>query len=239
MAAKRNRANWTRERTCLDCGLVEHVRKDNQSERCRYCAARRNGANGGPILLPRLKIPCAHCGKNVERTPASLARRPAEKIYCSVTCKHSSQRDVRSCVECGKSFTVGKSRKAGGSTNSSGRFCKRSCYNTYLARTDHDPERGHHWKAIRAEALKLTPFCVSCGSTKRLQVHHIVPYRITKDNDQDNLVPLCPKDHKRAEYEVIALERAGVAPWVIKLLIGSKFSALRKQRLDQMEAQNV
>lgn len=37
--------------------------------------------------------------------------------------------------------------------------------------------------------------CWICGSTENLQAHHIVPWHIQPDNDDDNLVILCRKCH--------------------------------------------
>jgi hypothetical protein len=39
-----------------------------------------------------------------------------------------------------------------------------------------------------------------------LEVHHIVPFRLTYDNAQDNLIPLCKRCHKIVEYVFLDLE---------------------------------
>ena len=54
-------------------------------------------------------------------------------------------------------------------------------------------------KKIRNIAIKKAPFCAICGTTKNLQVHHIIPFRYTNDNSQSNLIPLCIKHHKKIE----------------------------------------
>ena len=38
-------------------------------------------------------------------------------------------------------------------------------------------------------------------------MHHIIPYRLTCDNGQDNLIPLCLKHHKIAETAFLEIER--------------------------------
>ena len=42
------------------------------------------------VQANRLTVPCAHCGKSVERTPSELARRQA--VYCSPMCTQAAQR---------------------------------------------------------------------------------------------------------------------------------------------------
>jgi hypothetical protein len=54
------------------------------------------------------------------------------------------------------------------------------------------------------------PFCAVCGTTKRLQVHHIIPFRLTQDNSKANLVPLCVTHHRWIETMFVDTERFGV-----------------------------
>lgn len=56
-------------------------------------------------------------------------------------------------------------------------------------------KRSSSWAKIRAQHLEDEPFCQWCGSTKDLQVHHVIPF---DDNpalelDQTNLITLCEK----------------------------------------------
>lgn len=56
----------------------------------------------------------------------------------------------------------------------------------------------------------------------RLHVHHIVPYRLTHDNDNANLIPLCPKCHKNVELvSVGAMNDSGVNPLEIMPVIAA------------------
>ena len=54
-------------------------------------------------------------------------------------------------------------------------------------------KRSPQWSKIRNEHLKSNPTCVSCGSTKTLEVHHIKPFHIFPELelDQTNLITLC------------------------------------------------
>jgi 5-methylcytosine-specific restriction endonuclease McrA len=129
----------------------------------------------------------------------------AKRRFCSKAC-FTSKID-RTCKECGKAFQVPASVLSG-KTNASANFCCRPCYENWLCRTNPDPSRGYGWRQIRLEARRLAPFCAYCGTTKGLQVHHIIPYRLTADNAHDNLIPLCRKHHKSVETDFLEMERA-------------------------------
>lgn len=38
--------------------------------------------------------------------------------------------------------------------------------------------------------------CTECGATERLQLHHVIPYRISQCNKPDNLLTLCDACHR-------------------------------------------
>lgn len=46
-----------------------------------------------------------------------------------------------------------------------------------------------------------------CGTNKNIQVHHIIPFRLTFNNNINNLIPLCTKHHKKIEYITIDVLR--------------------------------
>ena len=71
-----------------------------------------------------------------------------------------------------------------------------------------DGYRGTDWREARKLALKTQMFCAICGTMKNLHVHHIVPYRLCKSNDRDNLITLCPSHHmfiERLTDSIVAL----------------------------------
>ena len=41
---------------------------------------------------------------------------------------------------------------------------------------------------------------------KGIQVHHAIPFRLTRDNSQANLFPLCVKHHKIVESIFVDIE---------------------------------
>jgi len=54
-------------------------------------------------------------------------------------------------------------------------------------------KRSNLWHELRDAHLKKQPVCQICGTSKDLQVHHIVPFnfRRSMELDPDNLVTLC------------------------------------------------
>lgn len=56
-------------------------------------------------------------------------------------------------------------------------------------------QRSPKWTNIRKEHLSRFPKCAACGTTKDLEVHHIIPVHVdaTKELELDNLITLCSK----------------------------------------------
>jgi hypothetical protein len=182
---------YTKERICSDCGKVETIRKDSTALRCRSCASSIAGKKGVLTIKSRTKhTPCKHCGIKI--------RAKLNYNFCSVDCRKKDSHTNRTCKQCGESFQVRK-KSITSNTNASGNYCSRPCYEKWMCKTDRTTGRGSQWKKSRDEAIKKTPFCFICGTNKKLEVHHIVPFRLTNDNSQINLSVLCKKHHKVVE----------------------------------------
>lgn len=179
-------SRWTRERICADCGKIEHVRKDNEGVRCAPCAKRRCGEKGAAF----------------HRMKAEERRRNAKpkQLQLRLRAPRALKRVTRLCKQCKKLFVVPRSVLSG-KTNASGNFCCRPCYNEWLCDTERTSGRGSRWASIRRSVLKKFPFCAWCGTRHHLQVHHLVPYRLTQNNAEDHLIPLCRACHKRIEHQ--------------------------------------
>ena len=174
--------NWTRQRSCSECGKVEAVRKDSKSTRCKSCAARGNAASGRVKAVADAAARATFC-------PVCGSKKHKTDSYCSVACRLTVVRVDRACKCCGVTFQVPRSR-VNGKSNASANFCSRPCYEKFLCRTGRVTGRGSQWLKIRTRVKAVAPFCACCGTTKKqLQVHHIVPFRLTFDNSDQNLIP--------------------------------------------------
>jgi len=200
MNSPRVRPRGRRQRVCVDCGRSEFVRSDNAAVQCHRCSSRLKGAKGNEARRrARPRRICEGCGSTFHTSPSGFRR------YCTKTCRRESKRVRRQCAYCGHTFELLQSALCG-KTHAAGRFCSRSCYHAHLCRTDRVHGRGSRWASIRREAIRRTPFCVLCGTTRRLDVHHITPYRLTRDNGQGNLIPVCKRCHKAVETIFVDLE---------------------------------
>lgn len=54
-------------------------------------------------------------------------------------------------------------------------------------------ERSHKWPAVQKLHLKFHPVCECCGSSKKLNVHHMKPFHLFPELELDlnNLITLC------------------------------------------------
>jgi membrane protease subunit (stomatin/prohibitin family) len=70
-------------------------------------------------------------------------------------------------------------------------------------------ERGEEWEKIRKQIYKRDNWtCQECSKTKcRVEVHHKVPWRISKDNSPENLETLCKSCHKKKDNLLIKKEK--------------------------------
>jgi 5-methylcytosine-specific restriction endonuclease McrA len=71
--------------------------------------------------------------------------------------------------------------------------------------------RGPGWERVRQQVLKRDNFtCQHCGARNDIHVHHIIPYRKTKDNSLSNLITLCRSCHTKMDMAFIRKEKEGL-----------------------------
>lgn len=118
------------------------------------------------------------------------------KQFCSIACKSRFSRTERMCKNCGKAFTICKSILK---SNATGNYCSRPCY---IAKMTTGLTRNKNgFRTISERIRRTNPRCALCGTKKRIHIHHIEPYRYTKNNSLDNLIPLCIAHHKVVEIQ--------------------------------------
>jgi 5-methylcytosine-specific restriction endonuclease McrA len=188
-------------RTCLECStprpLTEYHRQSNaplgRRARCRQCVNPRalrykEVHSEGPAFEDRT---CAHCSRVFRFYSALDKARPGQGKYCSMACKSASGRKTVQCEKCGAPFVAWLCKKR--------RFCSLECAGRITLST---LSRGPHlygsrpWREIRASIIERDGgHCLRCLSTLRLLVHHIVPWRVSRDNSPDNLATVCKSCH--------------------------------------------
>lgn len=146
--------------------------------------------------IGKIPVVCDYCGNTFMRYAGNV--KPTTKLhFCDKECKNSYYKaDVleRTCQYCGKIFTIYSS--VVNDSNSSGNFCSSRCYWDSM-------KKSRKFYAGFNEAKKKyfsgRQFCAVCGTTKNIQIHHIIPNRLTQDQRKQNLIPLCPLHHIRIE----------------------------------------
>lgn len=70
---------------------------------------------------------------------------------------------------------------------------------------------GPHWNEIRKKVYARDGYkCRACGVTnKKLNAHHILLLRVSKTNDERNLITLCDSCHKIVEEKGLKLLKSG------------------------------
>ena len=159
---------------------------------CPECSAKGYAhSRGGSVELV-----CMNCGKTFRRPRANAT---GKKQFCGIECMRAYEQTRwtdRICKQCGKHFRVRISSIE--KSNASGNYCSRFCYD----RAQH-LEGSRAWKGgferVKRKFFSGVQFCAICGTTKKIHIHHIIPFRYTQDNSVENLIPLCAGHHSQVE----------------------------------------
>jgi len=159
------------------------------------------------------EIKCRVCGKLFSAYKCFLPRRK----YCSIKCRNVGNgremegRDLggsikKICPICKKEFRTFKSFDSECCSDK----CRHILHREKIKGEKHplwigggNAWRGCDWKYIKLLVLERDNYqCRVCGKTKRLHIHHKVPYRISKDNSLENLITLCMSCHMKEERKL-------------------------------------
>ena len=188
---------------CAYCGKTFFKKPSNSmfawTNQIKYCS---RACYGLAETKPSNKI-CPICNKNFKSKCWDT-----KAIYCSHKCLGIAQsKPLPTCEICGKE--VKKHHR---------RFCSRACKIEWYQRENVYNYLGEDvkrlfpvdlvfWMERAKEIRERDRVCQHCGKTPKqnrraLDVHHIVPYRISKDNSPSNLISLCRVCHKKADHNL-------------------------------------
>lgn len=160
---------------------------------------------------------CAICGSTFRCHPNRTWQACSRK--CGRTLKSINGRAWIKCAYCGKDMFVPRSR------NEKHEFCCRKCYLLWKERESMGEKNRNWkggsssdgcrrvntqaWKRLRKQVLDVCGNkCALCGrSDKPLSIHHIVPYRICREDKIENLVPMCRSCHSFVDNKKDVLVR--------------------------------
>lgn len=192
--------------SCPVCNEQRMARKDSlkkSSGTCGSCQSKLNSKKNRPNRKTGKYENCLNCNQSFW-----LYRHLFDqKKYCSKSCadaaKTTYQKEIRSCKSCNGFFLFSMKPNS----NSSGNYCSLSCRNKGYLREGFKKNRSG-WKRIRNEFIKNgNDFCSNCAIPDKIQVHHLIPYRISKNNHDMNLVSLCAKCHSKIEHLTWKIEQ--------------------------------
>lgn len=176
-------------RACKKCGEWFADSGYNRTL-CNQCSDRAGHERKGKV-----RVICGNCGKEFGRYASNVK---GKTNFCSRACMEESRKgEVRSqkCEYCGKPFTVYAS--AVEKTNAAGRFCSKVCYHKSMTIDEERVYTG--FEVAKKKYFRGAQFCAVCGTTKRINIHHIIPNRLTHDQSRENLIPLCAAHHPMIE----------------------------------------
>lgn len=167
------------------------------------------------MLSVKIKTVCSTCGKVVERWPCEVKLSKSGLFFCSKGCSNkyfAKPHETnpcwkgglieKRCLNCGVLFLVYPYRAE------TAKFCSNKCWHVY--------HKGRHnrgwierealpqytsfgnWLEMREKVLERDEHkCHKCGSTEKLVVHHLLPFRVVMDHKIENLITLCKTCHMR------------------------------------------
>lgn len=165
----------------------------------------------------KIKRICENCGKEFEIYESSLKSSNSSGKFCCRKCynlylktlvgtknKHYTSVEVK-CANCGKLINKTPSKIKQYKNMFCSYKCKYEFHHNYVEGSKNRNWKGgfSRYRGTDFESVKKTyfqkPICAICGTEEHINIHHIIPYRLTKDNGIDNLIPLCRKHHKIIE----------------------------------------
>lgn len=170
-----------------------------------------------------ITVTCIVCNKAIKDYP-SKARK-----FCSMSCRnllakqrYKEKRLFKNCLICSKEFPTILSRIK----KQQGKYCSKKC--SSLAQSDKMKGKGNPlwlggissdkerlrtyiWNKIKKNVYKRDGHtCKICGvSNIKVSAHHIIPYRISKDDSMENLITVCNSCHKKEDWKYRNVIRKG------------------------------
>lgn len=183
--------------TCESCGLVRTVSFYSNPKMCQKCSNSKGSRASKPSRVTGQHKNCLLCFGTF------WSFKSDKRKFCSAACGNKSKRryekETRECRFCKSSFVFSSKPFS----NSPGNYCSIKCRNDGYA--SGAVSYGHkglrpRWRSIRDKFIKKNDFCNQCGTQeKKLQVHHINPYRSSKYDGLENLITLCVPCHSKHE----------------------------------------
>jgi hypothetical protein len=168
----------------------------------------KHGSNNPNWKGGKIKRNCKICGKIFYIERYRINNKTG--FVCSIKCSNKWQgrnKIKRICLICKNIFII----NPGELKHRTAKFCSIKCKQLYQRKENHPLWLGgrtprtnqSEWINLREKIYKRDKYrCRICGKTKttcKLHVHHIIPYRVSADDKQNNLITLCASCHRKVE----------------------------------------
>lgn len=153
---------------------------------------------------------CIDCGNTLK------SKKAIRCLRCNRIFQNKSVKII--CETCGKEFVKPLCRTKDNRCKKSGRFCSQKCYGIWMSKNmegDKNPawlggiskdfskwgSRGQY-RRLRYLVFKRDNYtCQICEKQKDLNIHHVIPYKISKNNDLENLITICRSCHSKEDWK--------------------------------------
>lgn len=207
--------------TCVSCSSIRmldpyYARRANG--KCRKCSSLIGSKAKKPSRVTGKDVNCLAC----DNTFWQYRHLEGVRKFCSKDCADNHKRvykkEVRHCKQCSNEFVYSDKPNS----NTAGNFCSLKCRDESYLKPDKFSRSG--WNTARNKFLKAgNNFCFKCHTNENLEVHHLVPHHLTKDNSDKNLVTLCESCHKIADRITLkSWKKSEVFGGLVSSLIGAK-----------------
>jgi hypothetical protein len=164
----------------------------------------------------KIPVKCDYCGKTFLRYAGNVKAK-TKVHFCDRICKtayYKAETVEKECQHCGKKMLIYKSTLE--KSNASGNYCSKQCYWDSMKK---DTLKYKGFKDAKRKYFSKPQICAICGTNKNIQIHHIIPNRLTQDQRPQNLIPLCPLHHNRVERQTAELHNMFDGRYDIELFL--------------------
>jgi hypothetical protein len=211
-------------RKCKNCENEFKIQRSSSKKYCSHdCYTKSNIGQDHNNWMEKEISECKTCGNNFKKYKST------EQNYCSRVCVDKGKTDIYyrtiKCTYCENRFSKRKKLI----TDDQRHFCSVNCSNQWLSENQTGKDNsnwseelrpvnnyGPNWSLVRKQTRERDNYtCQKCDKneeefSKKLDVHHIIPFRLfdkfEHGNDLRNLITLCKSCHGKVEavsYEEI------------------------------------
>ena len=196
------------EGNCEYCGKIFSKTKSEYNQSKHHFCHHKCSTDWNHQQTLKIKVKCRNCGIIFEKNDSQITNQ--KYFYCSTQCRnifhkekphqyqdYTSEGALRRKSECGKEYWTRPGYRTNQIEVHRGRRIPISKQKNKYQRTSEKK-----WLEIATKIRKRDKYiCQYCNSHEGYIVHHIVPWEISKDDRESNLITLCKSCHGHIESD--------------------------------------